>query len=214
MKTIITIFPVPSEALYLGDDSRFQTKRQPHWKSPSKEKSNVPDTGQVQHSKLTLQQQQKNLLLAIGKTFGIGETEYEKWYLVTTRQFLNKGGYPLINSLGPTLSNVLANLLPEHPWDSGKFVTFVKKPHDYWKSPERQREYLLELGKKLGIKEVTPLSILSKRKIISFHYHIYAHTELFHPLFLASLNVSSLQFILGLGRLSSLVQSDESRSPQ
>ena len=91
---------------------------------------------------------QRAFLEALGKKLGIEKSEKEKWYHLTTRKIISNGGRSLLKRHGDSVSRMLASVFPEMDWDTSKFF---KAPDDMWVSLEKQRNFMDELGVKLGM---------------------------------------------------------------
>lgn len=93
---------------------------------------------------------QRAFLTDLGCKLGIQEGEFDKWYNVTSSQLIKNGGKTLISKHGESLFHVLQAVFPEHFWDESRFS---RKRKTFWNSKENQRASLIEIGKKMGIRE-------------------------------------------------------------
>ena len=73
----------------------------------------------------------------------------EAWYKVSTRTLLENGGNGLLQQYNGSVQQMLSALYPDEAWDSRRFTKTFK---NYWASMENQREYMDDLGRKLGFK--------------------------------------------------------------
>lgn len=92
----------------------------------------------------------RGVLDEIGLKLGIKPGDYEAWYGVTTNDLLSNGGTGILNSRQNSPKALLEFAFPEHNWDPNRFV---KRPQNYWASPENLREFMDEVGVKLGIQK-------------------------------------------------------------
>lgn len=93
---------------------------------------------------------QRALLLDIASKLGIKEGDFESWYNVNTEDIITNGGAYLLVMHRSSISLLLKSVFPEHQWDSSKFVA---RSRNFWASPENQKNFMLDLGSELGIKE-------------------------------------------------------------
>lgn len=89
---------------------------------------------------------QKSSLLRISEDLGI--KALEDWYGIRNEDIIHHGGTNLLAQYGGSLSELLASLFPEHPWNAARFSN---KPRNYWNSIETQRTFMEELGQRLGV---------------------------------------------------------------
>ena len=98
---------------------------------------------------------QRTFLIDMGKSLGISENEYSKWYSVTNSQVLAHGGGTLLSKkFGSSVSAMVTALFPEHKWD---LHAFHMRPQRFWQEPAHQREAVERLGVKLGLATGTTL---------------------------------------------------------
>jgi hypothetical protein len=90
-------------------------------------------------------------LANVEESLGIPEGDRCAWLEISKSSLIAKGGAGLLKSYNSKLPDVLRAAYPEHIWPDE--TQFTPKPRDYWSSIENQRGYIVELGKKLGIKE-------------------------------------------------------------
>jgi len=83
----------------------------------------------------------------LGKTLGLGG-DLDGWYTISSAQIVPLGAAKILAFYHRSLSKLLANVYPEHPWDLSRFA---KKPQRYWSSKENQRRFMDELALKLGL---------------------------------------------------------------
>jgi len=76
--------------------------------------------------------------------------ELDEWYLKSSTDLARFGGVGIPGVSGKSISNLLASVYPNHPWDVSRF-TF--KPH-YWTSLENQKRRMDDIGKKIGIRNL------------------------------------------------------------
>lgn len=93
---------------------------------------------------------QRKYLLELGEKLGIKPDNLEAWYNVTNMDLRRLGGRHLLGLHNESMSSLLSALFPEHKWDT---AAFSKKPQSYWSDIKVQREFILDLGRKLGIEE-------------------------------------------------------------
>lgn len=93
---------------------------------------------------------QRNFLIDLGSKLGIKEGDFSAWYGISGDQVAKDGGRALLEHYNNSISELLMSVFPEYNWDISQFL---KKPRNYWKSPLKKREFLVEVGKKMGIEE-------------------------------------------------------------
>eukprot|EP01114_Cavostelium_apophysatum_P017882 TRINITY_DN5405_c0_g1_i1.p1 TRINITY_DN5405_c0_g1~~TRINITY_DN5405_c0_g1_i1.p1 ORF type:complete len:716 (-),score=103.25 TRINITY_DN5405_c0_g1_i1:1172-3319(-) len=104
------------------------------------------------------------LLDSIGKELAIGKTS--GWKGITTQQFVDKGGRPLLNHYG-SLSKALAVLYPEDfalPENRSNEVS--KKPPGYWQDLKNQRDFLEQIARDFNLSCKEDWSKISIKDII------------------------------------------------
>lgn len=92
----------------------------------------------------------RTVLEEIGLKLGIKPGDYEAWYGVTSKDLKSHGGTGLLGSKNNSLIGLFEFAFPEHTWDPNRFG---KRPHKHWFSPENAREFMDEVGAKLGIQK-------------------------------------------------------------
>jgi hypothetical protein len=123
-KMLISVFPE-----HLWNLEKFKTKPRHYWE---------------------FNENHKSALLEVGKKLGIKEGDFEAWYKVKADDIRAHGGQSLLPQYGNSPSEIIVNLFPEHDWN---LALFPVKPRYYFKSIETQREFILEMARKLGFKE-------------------------------------------------------------
>lgn len=89
----------------------------------------------------------------------------EDWYQVSQAQICQSGGSGLLLRYQMSPSKMITSLLPEYPWNMEKFT---RKITGKWDNMQLQRNFLLEIGKRLNITkmedwyEITQLQIIEK----------------------------------------------------
>lgn len=92
----------------------------------------------------------RTLMVQIGEKLGIGPDNLDLWYNFTADDLRRSGGQKILHGLGKSMPKILSLLFPEKTWESAKFV---KRPKDFWRLIENQREFMESLGKRLGFAE-------------------------------------------------------------
>jgi len=95
---------------------------------------------------------QKRFMEGLGKKLGIKmvgeEKEMEKWYQISSQVIHENGGGALLSLYYNSLSALLKGVFPSFPWN---LSLFRKTPQNYWASLENQRNFMDNMGRKLGI---------------------------------------------------------------
>jgi hypothetical protein len=73
------------------------------------------------------------------------------WYKITSNQITNNGGFSLLAKFGSSPPKMVTSIYHSHPWN---FTKFQSKPKHYWESDDNQREFMDQLGKQLGFKDM------------------------------------------------------------
>jgi len=81
----------------------------------------------------------------------------EKYFVLS-----HSGGAMIENYYNGSISKMLADIYPEYDWDVRKFT---QAPNGYWNDDQNCREFLEELGAKLGYKEMDDWYQLSNREL-------------------------------------------------
>jgi len=76
--------------------------------------------------------------------------EMDKWYQLYNHQVIDNGGSGLVAKFHGSLPALVKAVFPSQQWDDEKFAEASKR---FWSSMENQREFMLDLGKKLGFNE-------------------------------------------------------------
>src|SRR4051812_3946842 len=93
--------------------------------------------------------EQKDFVDGVGKKLGF--KDLEDWYGLSTGTFVKMGGKSVLRRHKDSLSCLLENMYPDHEWNPTRFWRIPKK---YWFSEENQRDFMDNLGKKLGFEEM------------------------------------------------------------
>jgi hypothetical protein len=94
-------------------------------------------------SALESHENQKMILLKIGSKLGISETDFYRWYKVSTQAIYSQKGRPLLEIYGNSVSEMLKGVFPEHLWDDEKFH---HRPQQFWHSMENQRRFVDQIA--------------------------------------------------------------------
>jgi len=89
---------------------------------------------------------QKAFMNELGERIGI--RDLDGWYACSNQKLITMGAGGILTLYNNSLSKLLAAVYPNHPWDVSRFS---KRPQNYWTSYENQKQFMDELGKKVGI---------------------------------------------------------------
>lgn len=82
-------------------------------------------------------------------------SKHEDWYRITTPQFISHYGEGLLKLYKGSVHAAVRGMHDwNHEWHNWRFVDL---PRDYWKKKTNQKEYMVWLGKKLGLKSTEDL---------------------------------------------------------
>jgi hypothetical protein len=95
-----------------------------------------------------LYRNQREFMKNLARDLNIRDGEYDKWYKLVGREILKRNGGGFLKHFDGSIIAVVRAIFPEHEWDVTKFN---KKPHNYWTETKNQREFLSDIGVKLGI---------------------------------------------------------------
>jgi len=128
---------------------------------------------------------QKKFMDDLGKEIGI--RDLDGWYSMTMRTMLPLGAGSILALYSNSLSQLLATVYPNHPWDLSKFS---KRPLNYWSSIDNQRKFMDELGAKIGIRSEDDFDKWYEQSVDLFQgnggYGLLAHYNMNLPKLLAA----------------------------
>ena len=78
----------------------------------------------------------------------LGLKDLDGWYAITVANVIPLGAKSILNLYNSSLSKLLMSIYPNHHWDISKFSS---RPRNYWSSLEKQKLFVDELGKKIGV---------------------------------------------------------------
>ena len=123
--------------------------------SPSKLVMAVYDNHQWQQSRFNTQpgywnnkDNQRNFMDQLGNRLGF--KEMDDWYGITAKQIHENGGVTLLNKYGRSPSKLVMAVYDNHQWQQSRFNT----QHGYWNNKDNQRDFMDQLGNRLGFKEM------------------------------------------------------------
>ena len=95
---------------------------------------------------------QRDFLEYLAIQLNVKEGDLDGWYRVSQTEVDKLGAGTLLDLYGGSFPKLLSAVYPNHPWDVTKFHA---KHRNYWSSLENQKEFMDELGKKVGIHSET-----------------------------------------------------------
>ena len=123
--------------------------------SPSKLVMAVYDTHQWQQSRFNTQHgywnnkdNQRDFMDQLGNQLGF--KEMDDWYGITQKQLHENGGVTLLDKYGGSPSKLVMAVYDNHQWQQSRFNT----QHGYWNNKDNQRNFMDQLGNRLGFKEM------------------------------------------------------------
>ena len=131
---------------------------------------------------------EKMIMKEVEKYFNINQLE--EWNKITYKQFLNSnipGARTLIKRYNGSLFNVLQSVYPDHKWLP---IHRKKVTQNYWNSLDHQREFIIDLSKKLDLKSANdwskvPYKLIEKsggRATLSrYNFNIYFALKTLFP---------------------------------
>lgn len=93
---------------------------------------------------------QRSFMEELAQSLGFPSTSFDSWYRLSVDDITANGGAALLKLYGNSLLRLLSGVFPEHTWDPKRFS---RKNQTYWHSIERQRDFMLNLGREIGFKE-------------------------------------------------------------
>jgi len=91
---------------------------------------------------------QKLFLIDLASSLGFRMNDWEKWYEVSTEEFMKHGGGGLIKKYNSSVATLLAEVFPEREWLPWKFS---KAPQQAFSKPETLKQVIISVEKSLGI---------------------------------------------------------------
>jgi len=106
------------------DRSKFSRRPQKYWSSIENQKKYLDD---------------------VAKQLGL--RDLDGWYSIGMNDLSKVGATSIFNVV--SLPKMLAAVYPKHPWDESKFS---RRPQHYWSTLKHQKDFMDELGRKIGIR--------------------------------------------------------------
>lgn len=91
-----------------------------------------------------------------------GYKKKEDWYNVTFQKIQQHGGSTILSKYEESPSLLLQSVYPEHHWNLFKFKTV---PRNFWDEQKNQIDFLDDLGKTLGLKDMNGWYSVTKKEI-------------------------------------------------
>jgi len=88
--------------------------------------------------------------------------ELDDWYRVKVEEVLANDGSTFLERYQGSLQKALADLIPEHPWQSWRFTSTW---HGFWKLRSNRYQYLSWLAEKLNVVRMDDWSFVSREQI-------------------------------------------------
>lgn len=95
---------------------------------------------------------ERNFFYSIADSLGMKDKE--DWYKMTKEDVIRFGGERMLEKhFNGSVRKALETNFPYHSWKTWKFGEKIIKPRGYWNDEESQRNYLIELGREMEVKE-------------------------------------------------------------
>ena len=135
---------------------------------------------------------QRQILDNVGSKLGIHKME--DWYHVTSKKIVENGGTQVLSKHRNSLIETLKTIYPNYAW---KEYLFDAAPRNYWDSMDNQRNFIEDVGKKLGVEKMDDWYNLTEAQVRSnggnylltakYKSNLYAVLSTIYPGILSSL---------------------------